>query len=75
VVAFVVERPWNGLVLPITRRTQIPIAPAAHTLVSLTAVSFLGGFRTTAPVPVASSQMGPSSETLHKSDGAARAVV
>ena len=64
---FVAERPWNGLVLPIARRTQIPIAPAARTLVSLTAVSFPGGFRTTAPVLVASSNMGPSSETLHTS--------
>jgi len=58
VVAFVAEFPWNGrswngLVLPITRRTQIPIAPTARTLVSLTAVSFPGGFRTTAPMPAA----------------------
>jgi hypothetical protein len=51
----------------LTRPRQIAIEPAARSLVSLTAVSFLGGFRTTAPVPVDRIVMGPSSETLHKS--------
>src|SRR5882757_9440934 len=72
VVAFVAERSWNerswnGLLLPITRRTQIPIATAARTLVSLIAVSFLGGFRTTAPGASGNVATGPSSETLHTS--------
>src|SRR5207245_4423037 len=59
------ERSWNELLLLITSRTQIPIATAARTLVSLIAVSFLGGFRTTAPAASGNVATGPSSETLH----------
>jgi hypothetical protein len=48
------------------RNSQIPIARHRCSGQS-PAGSFLGGFRTTAPLPVASPTMGPSSETLHRS--------
>src|ERR1700724_3511094 len=46
-------------------RDQIPITCGTLSA-QLPAGSFPGGFRTTAPVRVASSVNGPSSETLHK---------
>jgi hypothetical protein len=49
-----------------TRRAQIPVAPAAP-LLSLSAVSFIGGFRTPAAEYAARSLKRPASETLHNS--------
>jgi hypothetical protein len=45
---------------------QIPIAPAARPHVPLSAVSFLGGFRTPAAEYAALSLKRPASETLNK---------
>ena len=48
----------------LARGTQIPIAPAAPLHVTLSAVSFLGGFRTPAAEHAAPSLKRPASETL-----------
>src|ERR1700751_5773953 len=48
----------------LTRGTQIPIAPAETLYVPLSAVSFLGGFRTPAAEHAAPSLKRPASETL-----------
>src|ERR1700751_5302259 len=50
----------------LTRGTQIPIAPAETLYVPLSAVSFLGGFRTPAAEHAAPSLKRPASETLPK---------
>ena len=51
----------------LARGTQIPIAPAAPLHVTLSAVSFLGGFRTPAAEHAAPSLKRPASETLPNS--------
>src|SRR6201987_4603397 len=51
----------------LTRGTQIPIAPAETLYVPLSAVSFLGGFRTPAAEHAAPSLKRPASETLPNS--------
>src|SRR6201987_1974550 len=56
----------------LTRGTQIPIAPAETLYVPLSAVSFLGGFRTPAAEHAAPSLKRPASETLPNSGIASR---
>ena len=51
----------------LTRGIQITIPPAARPHVPLSAVSFLGGFRTPAAEHAAPSLKRPASETLHRS--------
>ncbi len=57
----------------LARSTQIPIAPAVRPDVPLSAVSFLGGFRTPAAEYAAPSLKPPASETLNNC-GSSRAA-